>query len=511
MPQSELKSLLSIALGVRNKLSECLLGIDSPAFHLEVGEVARLAVMLTEMAEDLHVAIGLWRTLEASHEEYYGRPLPLLTRRGEMLDAKFDARRFQFFLYTVWPCFQPDYVTSPTDPALQDLAQVAADYFTKAFVDYPRKSSIADYLNSPYEKGWDVKKSLLWLGTRSYLFREMFDGHMLENAAREEDVIPCTNDFISRAYTAWSGLTAVDFLASLLDLPEADRATLRRWDEPHLACYRVESLKKGKKTIETLQARNLVNDDLYPVRIEMDEKKFPFKLGQWVFGSLVPWRGEWYWSGAQHIMDAPVDNDTSSIKNDFLTRMSSIAYRYCPAQMQKAREFEREQHADFLAFYRADLVIFPDGLALAASEQKRMRLHAKKKAGDRAADILKKHGKQRPGEASYPPEFLKNKDGVALFYLPGEGTEMFVGCRYLLNALKKKKPLSGKANGILCDLVESEVISPAFVRCLLEEAGDAALAGLFRLPQGADEGTEYLLRRFKGAYYHQRYPCIALV
>jgi hypothetical protein len=66
------------------------------------------------------------------------------------------------------------------------------------------------------------------------------------------------------------------------------------------------------------------------------------------------------------------EREEANIRKEMLEHSSSIAYRYCPAEAAKALELTREIHAKFVAHYGGDLVVFPDGLALAAAEQKRM-------------------------------------------------------------------------------------------------------------------------------------------
>jgi hypothetical protein len=64
----------------------------------------------------------------------------------------------------------------------------------------------------------------------------------------------------------------------------------------------------------------------YGIRLEM--QKCPFAAGQIVIGSLVPWRGEWYWSGGQrmwHKADAVV---LAALKKEYVEKLSVIAYRY---------------------------------------------------------------------------------------------------------------------------------------------------------------------------------------
>jgi hypothetical protein len=48
-----------------------------------------------------------------------------------------------------------------------------------------------------------------------------------------------------------------------------------------------------------------------------------------VFGSLVPWEGEWYWSGMQYSYDDVTDEALQQLKQDFVQRLPHIVYRYC--------------------------------------------------------------------------------------------------------------------------------------------------------------------------------------
>ena len=142
-----------------------------------------------------------------------------------------------------------------------------------------------------------MKRKLVWLGTHSFMFRTMFARYMDEQARASAD-IGHMDDFICQECTRWSGLGAVDILAGTLDIPDDDRRDLRGWYERHTAFYKMVSVSS-----RTLEALNVINDQPYRIRIDMPRN--PFKRGQVVFGSLVPWRGEWYWSGEQRLWAMP--------------------------------------------------------------------------------------------------------------------------------------------------------------------------------------------------------------
>jgi len=468
-PKSETKAIFKIALRFRDQLAGCFERIESASFSLEAAEIDELAVALTELAEDLHCDTGLWRSLEAYHLEFFGVFLPFLGKIDEPMPETFDVRRFQFFLFSVWRHFHPEQVISPKHEGLRVLAQLAGRYFTEAFSAHPRQSSVVAFLSGANRRGWEVKRKLVWLGTRSFLFRFAFKDYIRRRTPEANTEIAVTDDFLCQECTEWSGLGVLDILSSALDLPDADRAVLRGWHERHEAFFRIDSWQIRDSQVETLDAINLINGESYRVRMEVE-------------------------------------------RDDFLATNSAVTYRYCPDRAQRARDFAAEHFADFVRFHGSDLAVFPDGLSAAAAEQKRMRIFSESKAGKNLAEILRKYGKADSSPSMRLPKgFIKSGKGVAVFYHEGEGTEMIEGYDILLSALGNRGDLlSRKELEILQAFIEEDTISPAFVRRVIREEGSAGIERLYFLSDG-EADIEYLLRRFKGFYYRKRYPCISLL
>lgn len=369
---------------------------------------------------------------------------------------------------------------------------------------------MADFLAKSDRRGWDVKRKLVWLGTRSFLFRFAFADYALRQEIPPGEEIAITDDFLCQECTAWSGLGAMDILAAALDLPDADRAVLRGWHERHTAFYRIESLNVRGSKVDTLEAINLINDQTYRIRIEIERKACPFQSGQMVYGSLLPWRGEWYWSGMQQAWKS-VGRNFASTRKAFRQEHASLVFPYCPDLAQRAREFADEQFADFVQFHGSDLAVFPDESSAAAAEQKRLRIFSEIKAGKDLGKVLKKYGLEQFGEViERPREFVESDDAVAVFYHRGEGTEMFCCYGTLLSGLKKdKEALTSAEMEVLQAFIEENAISPAFVRRVIRDAGSKGIERLYSLHDGAGS-LDYLLRRFKGCYYRKRYPCISI-
>ncbi len=508
----EIRGLSEIAQCWRVELARVLKEVDAEAVALGAVDVAELAVAMADLAEDLHTNGGLWRGLEEGNRTLFGTPLPLVWRTGDPALAPFDARRFQFFLYSVWPHFKPSRNTSPGHRGFLAIASHAGTFFAEAFAGRSRASSVTAFLGTANTRGWEVKRKLVWLGTHGFLFRFAYADYLTRNPPKDADVIGTTDDFLCQECTAWSGCGALDLLAAVLDLPEEDRTALRGWHERHAAFYRVDALHARGTDIETLALVNLINGQSYSVRMEIPRNRCPFAPGQMVFGSLVPWRGEWYWSGGQKRYPQ-VPPDSLTIKRTMIEKNASIVYRYRPDLAERARQAAVKHHADFVRFYGSDLAVFADGLTAAAAQQRHWREQVEAKMGADTPAYLAKHGLDRTGpKLSWPKKLIECRRGVAVFYHEGEGIEMMADFDVLRSALGKSREILSEGEcDVLQAFVESTAISPAFVRRVIREHGSSGIAALYYLPIGDGAELEYLLRRFKGFYYRRRYPNISLV
>ena len=133
-----------------------------------------------------------------------------------------------------------------------------------------------------------------------------------------------------------------------------------------------------------------------PYTIRMNMANSSFMPGMVVSGAVTPWRGEWYWSGVQKVFENMPEHEEANLRKEMLEHSSSIAYRYCPAEATKALELTREIHARFVAHYGGDLVVFPDGLALAAAEQKRMVAEWRASDQKAVARVMRERGLEHP-------------------------------------------------------------------------------------------------------------------
>jgi len=469
-------------------------------------EWAELAAVLVEFMEDIHNDIGIWKSLEQYQLEFFKTPLPLfILPNEEVAPQKLNEYRLCYLLWVLYHEFKPDLVLAPTHQDLHHLAGQVNDFLARKFTKVPQESGAKQFLSQPNRFGWDVKQKLVWLGQHSYLFRRSFWNYVATNDGQLD--IGTIDDFICQETTGWSGLGVIDILASTLDLTSEQQVTLRSWYERHMAYYRILSIKKSH-----LEVKNLINDQSYQIR--MDNPGSSFRVGQVVFGSLVPWEDDWIWSGEQKLYQDLPAKVIQEIKQTFVQKMPGIAYRYCRREAERARQSVDRLYEEFVKYHGYDLVVYPDGRSMAADMRELYRRHNEALTDEGAAEKpANRDFSSLSPSASLPSELIDQDDGLAVYFNADEGQEIMTGFNDVVSGLKKRgQNLTEDETEAIYGLMNSDAISPDFVWRLVEQHGHESIAAAFLIDSGKHKTyLDYLLRRYKGHFYRNRYPQITLI
>ena len=70
---------------LRKSLARVQKDLTRGTLKLARPDLKTLAALLVEFGEDLHCGVGIWRTLERYHREFFGTPLPFLVEPGTEL------------------------------------------------------------------------------------------------------------------------------------------------------------------------------------------------------------------------------------------------------------------------------------------------------------------------------------------------------------------------------------------------------------------------------------------
>ncbi len=474
--------------------------------HLSSRQREALAHILVEFAEDLSQDIGIWRSLEAYNLDFFGTPLPCVLQPGEEMDPDpVNPERMQNLLWTLYAELAPGLILAPNHQDLERLALWIAEFLHERFAPLQYESGVQTFLTTPDQYGWEVKRKLVWLGQHSYLFRPQCAAYIQEHGGTPD--IPTLDDFLCQENTSWSGLGVIDILAATLDITDSQRRDLRSWYERHTAYFRVVSVHEP-----FMQVVNILNEQPYTVRV--DENARQFQAYQLVLGGLVPWDGVWYWSGVQQGFDTVPAEVLQQLKREFPLKAPQIVYRYCDALAEKARAFVQKHYQQFVDYHGTDLVSYPDGTTMAEEMRK---FHQYQFASAPKAEVeafLKRHQLSAPSpQVDWSPDLLACDDGIGVYFNPEEGQEMMMSFQDVQRGLQKQgRDLTAEESEMVRQFLYADAISPQFVRKLLLEYGDASIAAAFLIPQDADKYyLEYLLRRYKGHFYRNRYPSLTIV
>jgi hypothetical protein len=497
---------VKIAQQLTQFLTKAQRSLTFDTLHLSSQKRGILAHILVEFAEDLYQDIGIWKSLERYNFDFFGTPLPCILQPDEAMDEELvNPERIQFLLWTLYAELEPDRILAPTHQDLERLAVWIADFLSERFARMQFHSGVKTFLTTSNQYGWEVKRKLVWLGQHSYLFRLHCENYVRDHGGKYD--VPTLDDFICQENTDWSGLGVIDILASTLDIAESQRRDLRSWYERHAGYFRVVSIHEP-----LMEVVNILNEQPYTVRV--DDNAREFEGYQLVFGSLVPWNGAWYWSGIQHRFPTATEEQLQHIQQEFPLKAPQVVYRYCEERAEKARTFVREHYQAFVDYFGKELIVYADGATMAADMQAFLEHQNASKPQEVVAEFLKKHHRSDTSpQTSFPPKLLEAKDGVGVYFHPDEGQEMIWKFDDVVSGFQKHgRDVSEDEFEMIRELLCSDTISPQFVRKLVQEYGEESIASAFLIPQDCDKSyLEYLLRRYKGHFYRNRYPSITLV
>lgn len=491
-----------------NDLFELIKDISITFYHksllLPEDDFQKIAHLLVEFLEDLHFDIGIWKAYENFNEKTFNVTLPCTIRDKNEIDLedKFSIQRIQHFLWNVYVLIEPNLVFSPQHKDLAILSAEINHFILNSNNRFPKVSTIKNFLKIPIYDGYDVKKKLIWLGTKSYFFRENFNLYLKQENSKDE--IPVIDDFINQISTTWSGINVIDILPDLLKIPQSRKDDIKTWYERHVAFYLIKSVQ-GKK----LKAENIINKKNY--RIIIGGKTNPFETNQLIFGSTVKYGTEWYWSGTQKIINSLTIEQIQEIKDDFVKKTSKFVYRYDKQLLEKATKRNTELHKEFVEHFGADFIVFPNGLDFAANIQKFERIKYEKLSVEKFKEFQKKHNlKNKSPNYNMPEDILNSENEVAVYFNINEGQEILSEFNSVKSALNKGgENMTEEDIEFIHALIENAAISPNFINKILSKHGKKSILKTYHLQEEKD--IDYIIRKNKGYYFKNRYPRLTLI
>ncbi|HPA24431.1 MAG TPA: DUF3843 family protein [Candidatus Cloacimonas sp.] len=484
-----------------------IITFDDRNLRLSRKQLDLLSEIITGFGEDLHCNMGIWKAYENCNIRFFSQLLPFhLPYMRTVSNEKFNKYRCRHLIWKLYEQFMPEYFIDPYHEDIEALGDIISSALPELFNNLPRQSVHAEIFLTPNIEAADVKRKLIWLGLRSYMFKLAYHTYLVENNVKPE--IPVIDDFVCQENTLWSGLGVIDILSEMLPVPKSQKEELSSWYERHFAYYKIKTIKK-----ENIIATNIINNLDYDIMTY--ETSDLFKTDEIYFGGLVKWREKWAWSGAQYACGKMEKHKEPEFIKLFKSQSAKVIYRYDKNYLQKATESLAEMYKDFVAYFKSDLVVFPDGLTMAAELQKKDRfIYENSMTPKELEEFKKEHSLNGNFPAyQYPEHILQHEEGIGVYFNPAEGIEISLGFNHIISGLKKEgKELNDDEVESLFRFMESDALSIAFANRIIQDyGGKISFVETFCLDiSDIDTSFNYILRKYKGNFFRNRYPDLTL-
>ncbi len=455
--------------------------------------------LLFEFLEDIHFDIGIWNAYEKYNRVTFGNPFPCTMPDNNYVSPadKFNSYRIQHFLWNIYQLIDDRLVLPPQNEDLLMLSIEISKFFAKSIKRFPKISTVQQYLQTANDADFEVKRKLIWLGTKSYLFRENYKLYNQKKGGKEE--IAITDDFVNQHNTTWSGLGVIDILPEIIKISKSKKNDIKSWYERHFSYYLIKSVIGYK-----LVAENIVTKQNY--RIIYYGKFDAFKIGDLVFGGTVKLGDQWYWSGVQQTYNYVPEDKIQETRKAFIKESAKIVYRYDKERLKTAIERNSIYYHDFISYYGSDFIEFPTGLDYAASIQKKDSLNYQKLSEEEFEKLKIKHNLiNRSPHFNLPDDIINNENGIALFFNLEVGQQLIRDYNFIKSALVKKGDnLTQDDYDVIFSFVEDQSISPDFVYKILAQFGSESVLKTYHLQKESE--LNYLLHKYKGVFFRNIYP-----
>lgn len=417
--------------------------------RVKTDEAMQLAWRIAGYLEDVVNQVGIFKALTTKNREIFGTPIPLFVHDNKHFSP--DSINKQAITSLVWDFFtetRENLILSPTHNDLQTIAGEIYGYLKEKIKNAPRSSKLKEFITfSGNKNGGFIKRRLVWLGLASYLFRFSASNYL----ADKEKNVSTVEDFLMQMNTKLSGFTPLDIFVEIADLDDESKKELQKWEEPYMALYYVED-----QTGDHWIVKNMINQKYYKVWKDYGapERVDPIKKGIFCLGGIVPWQKEWRWSGEQVIYTSLAPENISKIIKVLKNEYPKMIYRYCEEPRKKAFEYAKDEYDFFISYFKTNPVTFA-----------------------------------------------------------GKGMNFLTDFREFLNTLAKEgQDLTKDDEEVIYGYITDPGVPYQLFQHLKKDYSFESVRFAFRIHEWNEErDLEFLLRRYKGKQYKEKFPDIKLV
>jgi len=187
-----------------------------------------------------------------------------------------------------------------------------------------------------------------------------------------------------------------------------------------------------------------------------------------------------------------------------------VVYRYDKNLLELARNRLEEMYNEFVRQLGDDMVEFSDGLNYLAYLQGKERKKYEELSPEEFEEMKDKHNlKDKSPNFNIPDEVVNCENGIMVFFNKEEGQELLIDFNNFKKALEKQgQNLTDEDIDYMHALIEDNSLSPSFVRKIMAKYGNRSVMKAYHVD--TEECLDFLLRKYKGAFYQERYPSLTV-
>lgn len=434
-----------------------------------------LAIIITSYFEDFINEIGIWKAFIKHNKRELGYYLPFYA-----LD-EYDPEYLnpEDFMFLLWHHMgmEREKLYGPDAPSIQEVGHELYDLLEPKIEEVPVTGFYQSYLNIPDDINFfALKNKLIWFAMNSYLLGPEFSSQLARNIEEHLEQHPemaeggrfkpifytFQDDFLYIRRSALSALTTLEWFREIAVCSPAMKQGIYELRKRILGTFLYESRTETHYLFEHIQSEIKIKVIRESVTIGSEAEK-----GHLCLFSIVPWQGEWWLTGSFMSYGEIPKNEIKDMKKDV---QNTPFYIYSKEQQDRLIQDTKNMETQFLEFFGQDIVFFKNQKemtkALQANNDAYNIKYATEMSEERKKEIEERYGSSE--NRWEPTDFeIKDKEGLAVRFVSGQGVIIEPGVPIVINLLKKEELKEKQDERQLFDIMLYE-LHPQTVKYLLD-------------------------------------------
>ena len=482
--------------------------------EMEREQIKQLACVIVSYYEDFISEIGIWNAFTKHNKTTVGEHIPFYAT--DDYDAEYI--NWQDIAYLIWH-YAVNWHDEEIYPAdyhvFVDLGKEIVETFEEFIDDSPTTVYYDNLFTIEGESNYfEFKSTLNWFSTEAYTMGFEFGNDIkrqVEDLSFTHRLNPkfgimmyqVKEEFLCRKRSSFGALNAPEWLSDVYRCDEDKKSEIRALSKRHSKHFVYE----GVESKDFYKFRHYVTEKEYLVYRDSFQNMSKIKEGDIVEMHLVRWDKKWWLSGT--MISYAQKNSEKSLKE---VKMKPIENPWIldDDKLESSKAAAMDMEKAFLQLYGKRIKLCNSVEALQSILEDISEQNAKNKGFH---DAFMKNKQERNSFSTSIRDSLKEQFGkstdLAVFFLKEQGTQMLVGAKETIEALKAKTLSKEDSTELFISL--SNGYDPQVAQYFLDEypTKNVKIPGLSKI--NALNNMPYFWRFHSPSEFHEAYPLYTTV